>query len=283
MRLLPVIAAVLVTACAACTGPATGTPPRSVEVGAGASGSVGAPEWVSVTDADLGVNGADLPQHGLTPAAGIGIGYQVPDATGTLRSKMCTLGPATDAGYVTAGHCGVGTATTGTFLSPDRQGSVTQPFTAVTRAEDQVGDPYIDSALVPSASVTARVGTMPVAGVLTVAAVQNLPPGTEVCFDGAKSGVSCGPVVSTDDAGELHFGAQVIAGDSGAPVFLVDGRARSVTLVGVLAADDDSDHTAYATYLDPALARLDARVLVNHAARAPQGASGYSERVVDRP
>jgi hypothetical protein len=166
------------------------------------------------------------------------------------------------------------------YVSSREQDQV--PLGPSTKADDdKQGN---DSLLIQTSSVdpaaASIAGTWPVAGVLTAAAVKDLPMGTLVCFDGAMSGVVCGPLTDTADNGQLRFAVTPIGGDSGAPVFLVDHDTKAATLVGILKARITVTKMATATYLDSALARIMTLALVDpHAAAGVAGDARYSKAV----
>ncbi|MGV0633859.1 hypothetical protein ABQE69_10785 [Mycolicibacillus trivialis] len=196
-------------------------------------------------------------QFGLDPLPGVEIIHaKGSDAGDTVP---CTLGPAVAAGYLTAGHCAQD-------YSADQylMGSPTGDPRLLGTATPVVAGP-VDAAVIETSRVSAGAtqigGSWPVAGVLTAAGVQQLVPlGSYVCFDGAVSGVRCGARLA--DAGEMiQFASGAKHGDSGSPVFLVNGDGRAA-LVGIVTTSDLSAITS-ATYLDAALmatgtaARLD--------------------------
>lgn len=252
----------------ACTSTVTGAAGPASDLGrAPAPGTVAAAPLA----AGAQNNWADVTGQGA-PAAAVA----VPGAI-TVGVEQCTLGPAvqkaggTGDGFVTAGHCGP----TGT---PQRLKSgadpAGMPLGVLAGSEEIDGAVTSDSAALwvgpadRSAAVIA--GNWRVAGVMTLEAARRLPAKTPVCFDGAVSGVVCGPL---DDAStDILFDAASQPGDSGAPVFLVDATTRTATLVGILKGGDDTagdaGRVSLATFLDPALTRLEAHALVDPKAAA---------------
>jgi hypothetical protein len=223
-------------------------------------------------------------QFGTVPLPGI----TVIRRTSLDDGYRCTLGPAvrgdgTD-GFITAGHClAVGTSTAEIALQADFAGVDIRDWAEAMLAERDTRDPLtgtlIDSSVIwtggPAPMLATEIaGAFPVAGVMTIDGVKSLM-GKMICFDGAMTGVRCGPLTSTDDGGMLSFAAVSQVGDSGAVVFAVDSKTSASTLLGVLEGGDAANTTA--TYLDPALRRLDAKVLVDRtAASSVAGDSRYS-------
>lgn len=252
----------------ACSGTAPAEPKPWPNVGTGGavasetSATVKTPEFVWKNVDGQGHEGErDATQYraqfGLDPLPGVEIIHaKGSDAGDTVP---CTLGPAVAAGYLTAGHCAQD-------YSADQylMGSPTGDPRLLGTATPVVAGP-VDAAVIETSRVSAGAtqigGSWPVAGVLTAAGVQQLVPlGSYVCFDGAVSGVRCGARLA--DAGEMiQFASGAKHGDSGSPVFLVNGDGRAA-LVGIVTTSDLSAITS-ATYLDAALmatgtaARLD--------------------------
>ena len=227
--------------------------------------------WIDIT----GEN-ADVPFGVAAPGAVI---------SGTkTNGKLadCTITAALEGNAVaTAGHCGA--AGSPRQLSDGPNGTLSGTVGSITQSVDEVPStgPVTDAAIVqlsaPISPAAVRVAGRPVAGVMTMDAVRDLPNGTTVCFDGAKSGVRCGGLISASDEA-VKVAVDTSSGDSGAPVFLVDGRTNAVTLIGIHSGDQRG--SMYATYLDPALDRFDADLLVDpSAAAAVAGDPRYSTRV----
>jgi hypothetical protein len=181
--------------------------------------------------------------------------------------KMCTLGPTVMSddgrlGYLTAGHCGIGPGAQAQFLQTDADGAVS-PFGTVT---DPVDDGFaVDSTVIwtrdQGGSAPSSVAGLPVVRVMPEAEVHHLPTDTPICVYGAKSGTRCTPLTST--LSTILFGDPLSdvpaaqSGDSGGAVFVTDGR--TAVLIG-LVMDVDDRGFGKATYLEPALTRLGARV-----------------------
>lgn len=227
-------------------------------------------------------------QFGGTPVPGIVLAQQVAGAR-----KSCTLGVAVQAvdigsAFVTAGHCdrAPGGAL---FLYPEADTTDADakqlPSTFVktdAHAVPDIGTGLVsDSTLLPVSTVdpaaTKIANRYPIAGVLTASAVEQLPTGTPVCFDGAMSGVTCGALTDADDQGLVRFDADGRDGDSGAPVFLLDQQHRA-TLIGLVKGGDADGSDTTATYLDPALMRLGASVVLDPSA-APMDGPDFSNRI----
>lgn len=172
--------------------------------------------------------------------------------------QACTLGPAVNDGFLTAGHC----STRGDSQAQRVAGVTQYAETSAGGDKDLLGASKpvngLDTAVIEtsrvSADATRIADTWPVAGVLTPSGVQQLVPiGSSVCFNGAVSGVRCGARVA-DESDQLVYSAPSERGDSGAPVFVVneDGRAA---LIGILTQGDDAgaDRKSTAVYLETAL------------------------------
>ena len=192
----------------------------------------------------------------------------------------CTVGLAIRGGVITGGHCA--TAGTPRYLSDGRNGALSAQIGTVMKSVDVIPEtgPTVDASAVtvtaPTTDAAVRVAGRPVAGVMTMDAVHHLPAGTPVCFDGASSGLKCGPLRYA--YGSVTIGVKAQHGDSGGPVFLVDGTSGAVTLVGVLTGGTDT--STRAAYVDSALDSLGAVALVDPTAAATvAGDPRYSTRV----
>ena len=224
------------------------------------------------------------PDNWVVPASAVSVpaGVLAPGAfialVGEGSASGCTLGAGIRAGdrtgFVTAGHCGNGD---GDMVRLD---SVTgAPLGVLSDAEksyDSVAKVGLDYAAVwtnASAPRAATVAGLPVAGVMTRDGAMTLKRGTPICFDGATSGLVCSPLNGADIDSFAIDGVGV-GGDSGSPVFLVDGDTGAATLLGI------TMNPKTVTYLDPALERLGAQVLVDPtAAAAVAGDPRYSANI----
>lgn len=242
---------------------------QTPEATAAAMRSLPKNNWVSIEGEASSVPDGVLAPGGLIRGV---------DPEGYMAS--CTIGPALRGDAVlTAGHCGL----SGTpRLSPDGT-----PIGAITRSQDTIpaSGPVIDAAVVEldvplDPLVEARVAGLPVAGVMRKQGIYGLPAGTPVCFDGVKSGLKCGPLINADAHG-IQVDVDSLHGDSGSPVFLVDGETHIVTIIGVLKGSPLSiDSVMRATYLDTALTEMGATALVDPlAAASVAGDPRYSTRV----
>ena len=259
----------------ACTSTVTGAAGPASDLGrAPAPGTVAAaPLAAGAQNNWISIGGETDPAH--TDALAPGTLVRGLDKDGDMAS--CAFGAKLAGNAITtAGHCGlVGTPR---FLSGGLEvGSVQQSVDTVP------GDgPVLDFAVVklntPDTTSPVHIAGRPVAGVLNVAAADALRAGTPVCFSGAKSGINCGPLVSADSQG-LEVDLSSADGDSGSPVFVVDGRSQTVTLVGLLSGRVDGSMGA--TYLDAALGAAGAEALVDAAAARTVAAGNpdYSLRV----
>lgn len=214
--------------------------------------------WVNV-EAEAPQLDKDLEglQYGTDPVPGLGYGYR----NAEHRPKVCSLGPAVrDAtgrtGFITAGHCSSGKATTPAYLQGGRDTSTAPQVLLgnVEQAEDN--DATVDSAIIwaPTSDTATKIaGKWPVAGIMTAADVPSLvKPGDPVCLNGARSGIVCSLLVSAD-GGAIRTQAVAREGDSGAPVFVV-APSGSAILVGIHSAAESGQDIA--TFISPALDRL---------------------------
>lgn len=294
-----VVTAALAAAAAAisaCTGPAAHTAAPAPVAISPTTASVQhvktPPDWTDVSGGGVVVmdNSSVPTQYGASPQPGRVIlsGYEPGSGWG-----FCTLGSAIRRvdggrdGFLTAGHCGESDPSQRLQASATLAGPATTVILGdVSDAQHDVIDPATstlsDSAAVWSGatdSASVRIaGTWPVAGVMTLDAIKKLPMGTSVCYNGARSGVKCGPLVNGDENGQLEFLGLSQKGDSGSPVFLVDKNTGAATLVGILQGGDKAGST-FATYLEPALTRLHAVALVDPTASAFASGPDYSTRV----
>lgn len=212
---------------------------------------------------DVEAEAPDLPrdleglQYGTDPVPGLGYGYR----NSEHRPKVCSLGPAVRGaegrtGFLTAGHCTSGKATTPAYLQGGRDTNTAPQVLLgnVEAAEDN--DATIDSAVIwapVSDTATTIAGRWPVAGIMAREDVAALvKPGDPVCVLGARSGVVCSPLISAD-GGTIRTQAVAQDGDSGAPVYVV-APSGSAILIGIHSAAESGQDVA--TFISPALDRL---------------------------
>lgn len=224
-------------------------------------------QWQDVTGQVKAPRDSEGAQFGPTALPGIGIGFL--DAKYTVH--MCTIGPAIVAGsqrgFLTAGHCTTAFAPTKLYLhtTADMRASLPVVMGTGLQAENRsTPGGWSDSGVVWTGAIdpaaTKIAGRWPVAGVMTVEGVRALPAGTPVCINGAKSGVVCSPLIGAED--KIRYRHVSDAGDSGAPVFLVDALTRRATLIGLHRGYDKSEPAVgEATYLESALQRFGATAL----------------------
>lgn len=267
-----VIAAAAVSACApAAEKPWPNAGAAGTSTAAPTSTAVEKPVWQDVSDqgheAPRDHNPLTLAQYGKVPAPGI----QVQHAEGT-EMHLCTIGPVVvpdmdpqSRGFLTAGHCAPAGGVQ-QWLQPAPDGDPA-PLASATGSGDTV---TVWTNTVPASG--ARIAdTWPVAGVLTVAGVQQLvPEGAMVCVNGSRTGVRCG-ARGADEDGLITYDVATVKGDSGAPVFVVDQQNRAV-LVGI--HQDGNGYRGFASYLDPALRGVRVQTGV-----APLRGGGFSDRV----
>jgi len=192
----------------------------------------------------------------------------------------CSVGLRLVEGLSTAAHCGV-TGSPATLSGGSRVGYFEK---SVHENTASAGDPILDFAVVqldgPMPPAPVEIADRPVSGVLTTKASMSLQPGTIMCFDGAESGRSCGPLLDVN-AERLKVDVPSLPGDSGSSVFLVDPKTQTVVLVATLKGRVNG--AMGATYLDAALEAAQATALVDAAAaKAVAGNPYYSSRVSPR-
>lgn len=247
------------------------------------------PVWVDVSGQGtiLPRDSVDGAQFSATPVPGAVI-FHAPEDGDVF--DLCTAGPPATGpagpAVLTAGHCALGARSAAQYVLPADDSAAVLLGTASGAVDD---DHAVDSAIVygsAAAGVPPLIaGEWPIAGVLTVAGVEQLLPlGAPVCFAGARSATRCGRLEALDDMGQLRFGGvRPQRGDSGSAVFVVDSVTGDATLVGILAARSTTGTApgGYATYLSPALDRLRARARVDRVAHAGVAAlPGYSDLVI---
>lgn len=188
--------------------------------------------------------------------------------TQSATGAPCTAGPAVAAaaaaghrGYLTAGHC-----------DQVPGSSVTAGGQAVAPYTGTVAGTYGATVTWGASDASPTVAGRKVAGVLTREATQKLDFHTPVCMAGAVSGVRCGLLVDADDEG-IEAKVSTVPGDSGSPLFLVG--PRGVVLIGLV--EESAEPYTYAAYLDPLLAQMGAKALVDrNSAVDPRTDSRYS-------
>ena len=245
-------------------------------------------QTAEATAAAMRAAAAPKPDNWVVPASAVSVpaGVLAPGALIALVGEGggfgCTLGVGIRAGdrtgFATAGHCGSGD---GDMVRLD---SVTgAPLGVLSDADtgyDSVAKVALDYAAVWTSAPSPRAATvagLPVAGVLTREAAAKLPKGTPICFDGATGGVLCSPLMNADTINLITESAGG-RGDSGAPVFVVDGDTGAATIIGLRSGG--SAAIADVTYLDSTLERLGAQALVDPtAAAAVAGDPRYSNNV----
>ncbi|CAJ1505269.1 hypothetical protein [[Mycobacterium] burgundiense] len=267
-----VATAALAVACAVAVGcgatvdgvPVVGVTPTAATMAApAAAAAAAANRWMDVTGQGVEAprDNVDGAQYGPVPLPGTKVLHLL-NSSGDM--DFCTLGPAirsvdgNRAGFLTAGHCGIGGYAAEQFLQTTADGE-TELLGIATAAEDD--DRGIDSAAIwvpggvdPRAS---SIAGFPVHRVMSAPEVRSsLPAGSPVCLNGALAGVACGQLLDPDDDRRIRFSAITDEGDSGAPVFVVDRVTKRATVIGIL--EGGNALTTTATYAEPALARLGA-------------------------
>ena len=238
---------------------------------AGADPLPGGP-WVAIA----GVHGASQPVEVTAadyPQPGITIASQVDET----EAQNCTVSwpivaTTDDPGYLTAGHCMAAKSAPLWMYTAMNKSAREQlpPLQSYDRGYDRDGVYHDASVFFLSASQQQGPYGVEIApgvrlrGVLGVDAVRSLPAGTPMCMNGARSGLTCGPLVRATSV-QVRWGGSAVHGDSGAPVFVVDERGEAMA-VGMLAyGPTDTDN--YVTYLAPVLKRMGLRLVVDNDAK----------------
>lgn len=242
------------------------------------------PHWISLPAAPVPDSARDTTQWRLrfdsTPAPGVGVWE-----SGTKDG--CTLGPAiaptmspTSRGYITARHCDTPAAVDAVTFA-DAGHADARPVGVYTPSAGP-----LDATTVwmnPGTATPTTIAGHKVAGVLTEAAVKELPTrwpdsakATPVCVYGAVTGFACGELSFTD---QLTVKVRTAPGDSGAPMFLVDGNTGAITLLGLLTRGVDD--VTLGEFLEPALKQGGAMAVTDRsAAISPAKDKRYSDRAV---
>lgn len=178
-----------------------------------------------------------------------------------------TLGPAVTGaehpaanGWLTAAHVAPEGSMVGIFTDAGEETDLYLGVLADTVDRGAVDRGLIWTYDLPLDTAATRVAGYPIAGVMTRAAVRDLPPGTPICLAGARAGTVCSPKRAGDPA-VLLFDNRAGGGDSGAPVFVVDSAGNAL-LIGLLAGSaDTAERIARATLLEPVLRDLGLRAV----------------------
>lgn len=285
------VAAAAAVALSACSGTSSGEPkPWPTAVGTGEV--VAVPTSATVTDNWVGLPAAPVPDsqrdttgHRFGPVApGVGVWEH---GAGIATDTGCTLGPVVapgmspvNRGYLTAGHCD----------KPDR--TQVLAFSDAAHASPQFVGVYTPAPAggrpVDAVSLWVAAGTStptslaghPVAGVLTKTAVSDPKlEGQPVCLLGAVSGLVCATLV-TVDGDEISVDIPTQKGDSGSPLFMVNGNTNAVTLVGLL-TDNSQGSTSYGVVADTALHDLGAKLVTDPSVAVDAGRdTRYSDQTV---
>ncbi len=282
-------AAVALSACSG-TGGAEPKPWPNVGTGGAVAESTStavADNWISLPDAAVPPAERDVsllhPRFSATAAPGVGVWEQGTD-------KVCTLGPVVAPemnldrrGYLTAKHCDQpGTAQA--IIYADAAHADPRPLGVYTPRKPNSLD-ATSLWLASDAATPASIAGRPVAGVLTTPALQAMVSGPaaapKVCVYGAVNGLKCGELIDADD-NEISVDIPTGEGDSGSPVFFVDGNTGSVTPIGLVSSGSGS--FTYATYLDQALREVGAKLVTDPAvAVEPRTDARYSDQVITAP
>ncbi|GAA4405561.1 hypothetical protein GCM10023147_48770 [Tsukamurella soli] len=215
-------------------------------------------DFISLPDSD----GGDPVAFRWSSNGAVGPGLTIADAAQPGEND-CTIGwPVVSSsgrrGYLSAGHCAGGLGRdTWVYTDGDRRGRVLLgPY--VEHEDDTLADGTMfdaAAAFLPGTRRSVRWGTAigvghPIAGTLTPQEVSGLAPGTPLCMLGARSGITCGPLMHADDR-YLEWGGYAVTGDSGSAVFAVNPD-ESVCAVGIL-HDGPTDRDNTIAYVEPAL------------------------------
>lgn len=249
---------------------ATTTTPATATTTVGYSGTLPASgPWVSISPRSL-PRDQDGWAYGVEPGPGIAA-FQSESGGGF---GGCTIGfPIVDskgtAAFLSAGHCDRRNGERlKMFTTPDNSYSLElgdyqqgRDDVSPSGAPDApiAGAPsrdYVVLTMGPQLGRTYSTRLAPgirLRGMMPTNAVQALPKGTPVCRNGARSGVTCGPLTSAADK-TFSWRATSIKGDSGAAVFVVNAAGEALG-IGIM-SQTSADGSAIATYLAPALRQL---------------------------
>lgn len=273
-------AAVALSACGTSTAGQAVTDRGGAETSAGA---VPTTRWISIPDVPVPAAEQDTAHRlrfGTTPTPGMGV-YEL----GT--DEGCTLGPVVSSnmspdnhGYLTAGHCDTPAATQVVTFA-DAGHADPRPVGVYTETVEKGYNDFTSLWLTAGTPAPTSIAERKVAGSLTKDAVTKLDEGTPVCVDGAVTGVKCGAFGDADDS-RIAVEFAVEPGDSGAPMFLVDGNTGAVTVIGQV--NKTSATRTYATFFETALDHAGAKLVVDPAASAVvTGDPRYSTEFVKSP
>lgn len=254
-------AAVAVSACGSGTA-GNSTPGRDT----GSPKALSAPKYVDVTGQGQVTVDDRGQQFAVAPTPGVLISHRTTATTSSDGTSGCTLGPAVTVGnrpaFLTAGHCSDSGASqyASTGPGPTDVRELGPAVQAVSEQASGVDGVLDDRALIftkdaAGSSMMAR--TWPIAGSLPLERTRELPTGTPICVNAARSRIRCGGLISaTGD--RLRFEVVTEEGDSGAPVFVVDGHGRA-TVVALLLGGNDATSTS--TFIEPTLRAFNATLL----------------------
>lgn len=221
----------------------------------------------------LGAAAADTNEwtsfSGITPGASIG--QRAPDKNGTYRCTLAFIAREKSTyakKAITAGHCDHSADALPTvFYTESSDPDTARPLGTFSRSTDRGQNTGTSSAGLPPYTDAGIIDMNPgiphtsykVAGVYRVTRTLRpnppLAPGIEVCKYGARTGETCGPVISADND-RITVRLHLIEGDSGAPAYIKTGD-NTITAVGMLSgylAEDQG--TAVIYYLFPVIDSL---------------------------
>lgn len=197
-----------------------------------------------------------------------GMGVSVFEDRGTSRSQ-CTIGwpirdNANNAGFLTAGHCVTPEPTSRPYMYTDANDPSKKiffdPYSHAVRGVPDDGvqrDAAVfylsDNSTPRRVEIKSRDGQITkVSRVMSREEALQLPPGTEICQAGSRSGVVCGPLIKASDD-SLRWGGLAVHGDSGSAVFKreADGTAAAIGILSYGTGETDYDNTA--VYVEPLL------------------------------
>lgn len=221
----------------------------------------------------LGAAAADVNEwtsfSGVTPGASIG--QRTPEKNGTYRCTLAFIAreKATYAKKaITAGHCDHSTDALPTvFYTESSDPDTARPLGTFSRSTargqntgtSSAGLPPLTDAGIIDMNPGIRPSSYQVAGVYRVTRTLRPDPplasGIEVCKYGARTGETCGPVI-TADSDRITVRLHLIEGDSGAPAYIKTGD-NTITAVGMLSGYLSGDEgTAVIYYLFPVIDSL---------------------------
>ncbi|WP_234713572.1 S1 family peptidase [Mycolicibacterium conceptionense] len=224
--------------------------------------------WVSLAP----VEGTGV-THDFTAAPAPRPGVSIMQQVSTDQVSLCTaswpvISTGSHVGYLTAGHCDLIKGAP-VWMYTNDQGTkklTLSPLQNSERGVDTDGQGHDSSLFFLSQSQQDKAYGTEIAdgvklrGVMSVSDARKLRAGTPVCMNGSRSGLTCGPLIAAD-SDDFEWGGKAVSGDSGAPVFVVNGKGDALAIGMLQRGPTDTDN--FATYLSPVLSRLGLRLIVD--------------------